>query len=341
MARGEQILRHWNMLRTLQTRGEGIPLRQLAEEFDVTERTVQRDFEILQESGFPIEHEEDDYGKRFWRMPHDFFRTGTLVLGLTEAVSLHLAHRLFTPLAGTHFEEGMQSILDKVRSLIPRNALEYFADLDEILYVRRTGVTDYSAHTDTIRELTDATRAERTLEVSYRALWSRKAYTTRFDPYGLVLYDGDLFLIGRSHRADDIRLFKVSRIDAALVTEEGFKRPDDFCLEGQFRSSFGIVQSAGEPVDIEVKLTGAAAGLVEERVWHESQKLAWLDAEATLFDEAPDEPEALIATFRLANLVEFKRWIKGFGDQAEVLRPDWLRSEMRAELLAAAGRYDG
>ena len=75
MARGEQILRHWNLLKTLQTRGEGMPLRQLAEEFEVSERTIQRDFEMLQELGFPIAHQEDEYGKRYWRMPHDFFRT--------------------------------------------------------------------------------------------------------------------------------------------------------------------------------------------------------------------------------------------------------------------------
>ena len=78
MARGELILRQWNLLKTLQTRGEGVPLRQLAEELGVSERTIQRDFEILEEVGFPIEHQEDEYGKRFWRMPADFFRTGPL-----------------------------------------------------------------------------------------------------------------------------------------------------------------------------------------------------------------------------------------------------------------------
>jgi len=38
-------------------------------------------------------------------------------------------------------------------------------------------------------------------------------------------------------------------------------------------------------------------------------------------------------------VVEFKRWIKGFGDQAEVIKPTWLRDELREELLAAAKRH--
>jgi predicted DNA-binding transcriptional regulator YafY len=156
MARGELILRQWNLLKMLQTRGEGMPLRDIAEAFEVSERTVQRDFEVLQELGFPIEFEEDEFGKRFWRLPHDFFRTGPLVVGITEAISLHLAERMLDPLAGTMLAEGLQSMLDKIRSLVPARALDYFAELDNTVHVRRLGTTDYTAHADTIRVLHDA-----------------------------------------------------------------------------------------------------------------------------------------------------------------------------------------
>jgi predicted DNA-binding transcriptional regulator YafY len=340
MARGEQIQRHWNLLKTLQTRGEGIPLRDLADEFDVSERTIQRDFEILQELGFPIEHEDDEYGKRFWRIPHDFFRTGPLVMGLTEAVSLHLAERLFRPLAGTHFAEGLESVLEKIRSLVPQQALDYFAELDETIHVRRLGTTDYSIYAGTIQVLAEAAREDKSVDLTYRSLWRGEEYTTRFDPYGLVLYEGDLFAVGRSHRADALRIFKVTRIQSATATAESFERPGGFSLETHFRDSFGITQTAGTPTEIVAKFTGPAAGLVEERIWHESQQLHWLPADDTLFDEAPDEPEALIATFRLGNVVEFKQWIKTFGNRAEVLKPDWLRQELHDELRAAARLYE-
>jgi predicted DNA-binding transcriptional regulator YafY len=60
MARGGQIHRHLNLLRTLQTRGVGIPLAQLAQDFEVSDRTIQIDLESLQELGFPVEYEEDE-----------------------------------------------------------------------------------------------------------------------------------------------------------------------------------------------------------------------------------------------------------------------------------------
>lgn len=340
MARGELILRQWNLLKMLQTRGEGMSLRDVAETLKVSERTVQRDFEVLQELGFPIEYEEDEVGKRFWRLPHDFFRTGPLVIGITEAVALHLAEKMLDPLAGTLLADGLQSLLAKIRSLVSAQALDYFAELDNMVHVRRLGTTDYTAHADTIRVLLDAARKDLTVSVAYRSLWRKQAYETRFDPYGFVYFEGDLFVLGRSHRADDLRILKITRIAAVEPTTHAFTRPADFSLTDHFRASFGIVHTGADPVEVVARFTGSAAALVSEREWHESQRLAWLDAEATLFDEIPDEPEAVLATFQLNSTVEFKRWIKGFGVEAEVVRPDWLRREIQAELLAAAGQYD-
>ncbi len=340
MSRGNQILRQWNLLRMLQTRGEGVPLSQLASEMRVTERTIQRDFESLQELGFPIEHDDDEFGKRFWRMPHDFFRSGPLVLSLTEAISLHLAERLLMPLSGTYLAEGVHTLLEKVRSLVPQQAMNYFAMLDETIYVRRTGVTDYSNFSETIRTVVDGARDSQSVEVRYRAIWRGDEYKTRFDPYGMVFYDGDLFALGRSHRARAIRIFKVTRILSAEATTECFDRPRDFSLEDQFRSSFGIFQASGAAVDIKVRFSGGAAAVVEERVWHESQQLSWQPTDETLFEPSHDASDTLEATFQLSGVVEFKRWIKGFGDQAEVTKPTWLRNELREELLAAAKIHD-
>lgn len=340
MSRGDQLLRHWNLLRTLQTRGEGITLRELAQQFEVAQRTIQRDLENLQELGFPVHYEADEVGTRYWRMPHDFFRSGPMVLSLTEAVSLHLAHHLFSPLAGTYFAEGLDSLLEKIRSILPAQALDHFADLDRTIHVRWTGRTDYRAKAGILRTLTDAVRAQHTVEIAYRSLWRSRRYTTRFDPYGLVFFDGDLFLVGRSHQARAIRIFKVARVLAVRETGAAFRRPHNYRVERLFRDSFGIVQASGEPVEVAVRFKGAAAALVEERVWHESQKLTRDDDGQTLFESDGDEPGSLVASFRLANLVEFKRWIRGFGDQAEVLRPESLRREMRADLAAAGEQYD-
>lgn len=338
MARGEQLLRQWNLLKTLQTRGTGMSLALLAAEFEVAERTIQRDFEILQEMGFPLDYAEDEYGKRFWKLPHDFFKVGPLVLSHTEALSLVLAEQLFEPIAGTHLAEGLQSVLDKIRSCIPRQALEYFADVDTLTYIPKFGRTDHTPHADKIRALIEAAQKQQTVAIHYKPLWHAGELRTLFDPYGLVLFDGNLFALGFSHQAQAERILKVIRLCSIEPTGKTFD-PGDVDVRQHFEHCFGIVQGSGDPIRIVVKFTGKAAQLVGERTWHESQQLQWLTPEATLFEPVSDEPDAVLATFRLAETGVFKSWIKGFGRHAQVLEPQSLREELQSELLAAARLY--
>ncbi len=347
MPRGDQLLRQWNLLRLLQGRGEGVTLREMATEFDVAERTIQRDIEMLEEAGFPLEHQVDDANRRHWRLPHDFFRNGPIVLTPTEAVSLTLAERLFGALAGTHLVDGLESLLDKVRRSLPQQAVDYFGAIDDIIHVRRRGRVRYAAKREIIRLLVDAAAQARTVSLHYRAIWRGADYCTGFDPYGIVLYDDELFAVGRSHRAGDIRVFKIARIIEASVTDETFERPEGFSIESHFRSSFGMMRSGEDVVEIVVRFRGRGAALVEEKLWHESQRLELPDEDETLFEQLTEDESgpggaagAVLATYRLSNVVEFKRWIRSFGDLAEIVRPDWLRAEVADELRSAAALYD-
>lgn len=342
MARDKQLVRQWQLLKHLQTRGRGFALTELADEFGVNSRTIQRDIEMLQEVGFPIESETVDYGKRLWRLPYDFLKAGPLTLTLTEAVTLHLSEKLLEPLVGTHYVDAFEEIMAKLRRIVPRSAFEHFAALDRLIHVRRTGVTDYGKYREVIRLLERAAHERESVETVYKALSRPEPYTTLFDPYGLIYFEGDLFVAGRSHVAGAVRLFKISRIQSARVTGRAFRMPSGFDLEEAFRNSFGIFLSHGRTYAVTARFRGIAAGLVEERIWHDSQKITHQTPERTLFDPDRQNGDCVVAKFGLceATLVEFKRWIKGFGDLAEVLDPDWLRAELRDELLAAAHLYD-
>ena len=338
MARGDQLLRQWKLLKMLQTRGEGMPLAQLADELGVDERTIQRDFEMFDEIGIPLTHASDEYGKRYWKLPPNFLQRGEIVLSHTEALALLLAEQLFEPIDGTHLAEGLGSIIEKIRTCVPAKALEYFSDVDTLTHIPRFGRTDHKPHAEKIRALIEAAQGQRSVNLTYRPLWQSGEFTTLFDPYGLVLFDGNLFALGHAHNKNGIRILKVVRIMDLEPTRQAFE-PLETDIRRHFEHSFGIVQGSGEPVRIVVKFTDKAAQLVGERIWHQSQRLEWLPGDATLFEPVSNEPEALIATFRLAETGVFKGWLKGFGDQAEVLEPVSLRHELREELLAAARLY--
>jgi len=327
MARGEPLLRQWKLLNLLQSRRTGFSLKDLASIAGYGPRTLQRDLKLLKRAGFPVSYEADEYGKRFWRLPPEFLRREGIILSLTESLSLYFARQLLTPLAGTTLAEGLESIIDKIESLLPDSALEHFRDLNELILVRSSGQVDYRKHKKTISILSEAIRESRVVTLTYRSVWRRDRYTTNVYPYGLVYYDGNLYLVGHSERSRAIRMFKLTRVLEAGATAIRFRRPENFTLEEHFRGSFGIIGSDGDEIEVVVEFAADAAVIVEERQWHPSQKIR----------VASDGK--IVASYRLGNLLEFKRWIMGFGPQAVVIRPDSLRREVRQAHAAAAAKY--
>jgi predicted DNA-binding transcriptional regulator YafY len=327
MARGESLLRQWKLLKILQSRRTGTSLGDLADLAGYTERTIQRDLRLLIEAGFPISHDQDVFGKRFWRLPVQFLERESTVLSLTEAVSLYFAKELLAPLTGTSLADGLDSVIDKIRTMLPQTALDHFAELGERILVRSAGQTDYRKHRQTISVISDAVQTDRVIQITYRSVWRGDKYTAAVHPYGLVYFEGDLYLVGYSERSSAVRVFKITRILEARKTASGFRRPESFSLDDHFHGSFGIMQPGEGEIDAVVEFDPAIAALIEERQWHPSQRLR------------TGAGGKLIATYRLANTVEFERWIMSFGPHARVLKPPSLSKRIRDMFLAAIEAY--
>jgi len=326
MPRGEQLIRQWNLLKTLQSRRFGIGLDELAEELGCSRRTVQRDLSILCQAGFPVEHETRDFGKRVWRVSRDFLRTGELILSVTEMVSLYLSRQLLAPLSGTAFGDGLASAIEKIRALLPATALRHFRGLDETLLVKTIPRHDYSAHDAQIRALNTAIAECRVAVVRYHSAHSDITHHWHCHPYGLVLYGTGLYCVAYVVECEAVRVMKIERLLEARATDERFQRPSDFSLQEFLVGSFGVY-SPGRPVRVVVRFTGWAGRNVLEVQWHPSQRIA------------EKQPEAVVVEFTLRETTEFKRWLLGFGRHAVVLRPAWLAKELADELSQAAGNY--
>jgi len=330
VARGESLIRQWKLLSALQSNRVGVCLDDLADIVGYNRRTVQRDLRMLQEAGFPLEHEADEAGKRFWRLPPGLIERQAIILSFPEAVSLYLARQLLAPLTGTLLAEGLDSLIQKIRSTLPQQALRHFEHLHELIAVRAAGQPDYRRHADQLRVLSEAVASCRAVQITYRGAWRAEQYSTFIHPYGIVFYGGELYVPAYSVRAGAIRLFKVSRISRAELSAQRFTRPGDLRLEDLFTGSFGIVRpTGGKPIDIICRFDGPVAVLVTERQWHRSQRIQ------------SRREGSLLVRYRLGETSEFKRWIKGLGPGAAVLKPDWLRREIRAELLEAVRQHGG
>ncbi len=324
MARGEPLLRQWQLIKTLQAHRFGIAADELAARLECAKRTVQRDLNVLQDSGFPISFEQRDFGKKFWKLTPGFIESDKLALSMTEMVSLYLSQQLLSPLSGTQFGDGLASALQKIKALLPEQALGHFADLDGAILVKTHAIHDYSGQDKQIRILNEAILDQRVLRITYHSASQDRRLVTRLHPYGIVLLGATLYCIGWLAEYAEIRTLKVSRIRELERTDDHFDRPRNFSLAAHTCGAFGIFR--GRIFDtVSVKFTGWAATNVREQRWHHSQKIL------------NDDGSTVTAEFELSSTVEFKRWILGFGRHATVLEPAQFAEEI-AEEMAEAGR---
>jgi predicted DNA-binding transcriptional regulator YafY len=175
-----------------------------------------------------------------------------------------------------------------------------------------------------LAEINRALAEQRTLEMRYYSL-SRSAETERrVDPYHLTFYQGGLYLIGHCHLRRDVRVFAVERIRSLRVLDATFTRPPGFDAEAYLRDAWGVVR--GDLIDVRAVFSAVAAPHVRGRLWHASQE----------FRELPGG--RLELRLRVADTLEVRRWLLGFGAEVEVLEPPALREAIRheAERLLAA-----
>jgi len=325
MARGEPLFRQWDLLKTLQAHRFGISTGELAERLECNKRTEQRDLNVLQVM-FPIQFEQRDFGKKFWKLTSHFIESEKLQLTMMETLSLHLSQQLLAPLAGTPFGEGLATSLQKIKAILPAEALGYFADLDETFLIKSLGQEDYSGKSKEITIINDAILHERVLRITYRSGSQDRELTTSFNPYGLVLLSSSLYCIGWLAEYGEVRTLKVSRLKGVQRTARTFERPRSFSLARHTRGAFGIF-GPGKVRTVRARFTGWAARNVREYRWHQSQTIV------------TDDSDAVVADFALGNTVEFKRWVLGFGRCAVVLKPKKLAREIADELSETAKLY--
>ena len=103
MPNTEQIVRQLDILRTLVARRYGVTLKELAELYDVTQRTISRDLDDLSEAGFPI-YPDRRGNKNYWHL-EPYKQMPPLNFPIEEIIALTFIEGMISPLEGPSFKE--------------------------------------------------------------------------------------------------------------------------------------------------------------------------------------------------------------------------------------------
>ncbi|CUQ67468.1 helix-turn-helix transcriptional regulator [Candidatus Nitrospira inopinata] len=319
MPRNDQITRQWHLLRLLES-SAGVTLDELKArlpaDYSRHLRTIRRDLEALEASGFPLVNERVD-GQVRWRLMDGARHAPALSFSPTELMALVMSRALLKPLAGTHIQTALDSAMAKASSLLPPASLDYAQQLQNLFAVGLGPHKTYKSHRDTIDRLTQAIDRQRTVQVRYFSASRGRMTRREIDPYRLWYASGGLYLIGYCHLRKEPRLFAVERIRSVTLTDHPYQMPLGFDLEAFVQDSLTVMR--GPRIEVELVFDKATAAWAKDRIWHPSQKFT------------PLSKGRLRMELQVADTRELIGWILSFGSGVRVIRPDQLKAAVLAE----------
>jgi predicted DNA-binding transcriptional regulator YafY len=218
----------------------------IARRLEVDVRTVRRYVVMLQDMGIPVDAERGPDGAYFLRRGR---RVPPLMFTDAEAVALTLGLMAIRELRFPVEVAAAEGALAKTERLIPEPLLQQVRSLQEAIAFNVQDQPVILA-ADLVVDLSTAVQQRRRVHLHYHA-WRGEATERDFDPYGIVFNEGYWHTVGFCHLRQDVRTFRLDRIQRLDLGTQHFERPEDFDVVGHVTRSIAFIEGLE---DIEVVL---------------------------------------------------------------------------------------
>ncbi|MDX8055414.1 YafY family protein [Lentzea sp. BCCO 10_0798] len=315
-----------SLLLLLQSKGR-LTAQALADELEVSVRTIYRDVESLHAAGVPL---YGDAGPSGGYQLLDGYRTRLTGLTEQEAESLFLAG-LPGPAAELGLGDAVAATQLKLMAALPSSMRDRASRMATRFHLDAPAWYYDPERSPLLGVVADAVWRERLLEVSYRRWRAPEDVTRVLRPLGLVLKAGRWYLVAQG--STRISTYRVSQIQAATVSEESFPRPEGFDLAAHWAASLEEFQARQYTGSAVIRLSPAGREAFGSHV---------LPVVARAAEESVvDDDGFFVATIPIESIAHATGMLLRLGGEVEVLEPGELREQMTAAVRRLASIYLG
>lgn len=314
-----------SILMTLQARGR-VSAAELAEQFEVSVRTIYRDVDQLSAAGVPVYAER---GRAGGFALLDGYRTKLTGMTQPEAETLFLAG-----LPGPAAELGLSEILSTARlkllAALPANVQPGADRIAARFHLDASAWFHDNKPLPALPTIANAVWSERMLKLTYRRAGETETVQRTLGPLGLVLKGGAWYLVAQSGK--NILTYRAANILDAEMTDEPFARPRTFNLAAHWTKASRAYEAGIYRERADIRVSPRGFGLLE--------MLGPFVAEAATKTAAkPDAGGWIACTIPIENVGPGIRELMRLGSEVEVEGPPALRKQFRATLADMAKRH--
>jgi proteasome accessory factor B len=318
-----RIHRLLNLIGLLQA-GREHSVDAIARACKVHRRTVFRDLDTLREAGVPLEF---DVAKQRYAIPGIYYLPPTNFTPEEALTLIVLCHEMGDRSRLPFFEPVVSACL-KLESALPGNLREQVRRVAGSMEIQPAPRSRLEGKAPVYRQLLEAVGRRQCVRIRYGSLTEWETICTRVEIYRLLFSRRSWYAIGRSSLHRSVRTFNVGRIEECEILADGYQIPANFSVDRYLRNAWHMIPEPGPDQEVLVRFQPMVAQNVAEILWHKTQRTSIL----------PDGSLEFAAT--VSGLKEISWWILGYGDQAEVIRPEPLRQIIGRHAAKLHERYN-
>jgi predicted DNA-binding transcriptional regulator YafY len=287
----------------------------LAEELEVSVRTIYRDIDALSAAGVPL---YTDRGPGGGCSLLDSYRTNLTGLTQDEVQALFMLS-IPSPLVDLGVSQELKTALLKLSAALPSTRRRAEERVRSRIHLDSTWWFQSGEPVPHLPTIQEAVWADRKLVVRYRLPFGGHI-ERRVDPYGLVAKAGVWYLVfGRGGTAHSVR---VSEVLAARLEDAIFERPESFNLPRWWQGWCEAYEAGRRAYSVCLRVAPGLVPLLPMHFGHATRELVRRA-------EPPDEEGWLTLTLPFESLESARTRILGFGRAVEVVGPRALRESVR------------
>jgi proteasome accessory factor C len=295
---------------------QGVEIEEAAREFGVTPAQIEADLALLFLCGTPGGY-HGDLIEAEWESGRVFLGNADTIkrplrLGVDEALALIVGLRALTAVPGIGERDAVVRALAK---------LEAATGSASTATARIQVVIDEGTGKEALALAQQALTAHRRVHLRYLVPGRDESTERDVDPMRVINFDAQWYLEGWCHRAEDVRLFRVDRIESLTILDVD-----------------GTPPAAAEPRDLD-------SGVFTPRADDQLVRLelgpgaAWVSDYYPTESVEPKPGGGAVVTLRTADTAWLRRLMWRLGSQATVLEPAELALEVQQGARAALEAY--
>ena len=243
--------------------------RRLAENFELSGRTAQRDIEFIRDRlDAPLEYYRPQRGYRY---TDDTYELPALWISESNILALSLAVRLASTIPDQALKDELCRLIDRIPMKTGDESTPCLERLSSKISVKNIEYSQVGR--DIFRQTVEALFASTSLNIIYHSPHTDITTARTIQPLHLMHYMGSWHLIAWCGTRKELRNFALSRFRTISPATENLVLPDNLPeIKEYTRQHFGIMQG-DTATEVGLRFSSKITPWISEQVWHPQQRI--------------------------------------------------------------------